>query len=49
MPELAEGVMSGTLVQVFIQSHPAGMLKVKNLLADATDAESIISYTSSWL
>ncbi|KAJ7787897.1 hypothetical protein B0H14DRAFT_2473055 [Mycena olivaceomarginata] len=40
MPELAEGVMSGTLVQDFIQSHPAGTLKVKNLLADATDAES---------
>jgi hypothetical protein len=40
MPELAEGVMSGTLVQAFIQSYPAGTLKVKNLLADATDAES---------
>ncbi|KAJ7861077.1 hypothetical protein B0H13DRAFT_1528448, partial [Mycena leptocephala] len=47
MPELAEGVMSGTLVQAFISSHPAGSLKVNNLLADATDAESRTHPTGS--
>ncbi|KAF8163868.1 hypothetical protein K438DRAFT_2067855 [Mycena galopus ATCC 62051] len=42
MPELAEGTISGILVQHFIQSHPEGSLRVKNLLADATEAESLV-------
>ncbi|KAJ6584260.1 hypothetical protein B0H10DRAFT_2338081 [Mycena sp. CBHHK59/15] len=39
MPELPEAVASGTLPQVFIHKQPAGSLVVKEILADATQAE----------
>ncbi|KAJ6521610.1 hypothetical protein B0H10DRAFT_2088643 [Mycena sp. CBHHK59/15] len=39
MPELPEAVASGTLPQVFIHKQPEGSLVVKEILADATQAE----------
>ncbi|KAJ7247720.1 hypothetical protein C8J57DRAFT_1522717 [Mycena rebaudengoi] len=39
MPELPEGITSGTLPQVFIEQQPAANLVICNILADATKAE----------
>ncbi|KAJ7438872.1 hypothetical protein FB451DRAFT_1378109 [Mycena latifolia] len=39
MPELPEGVTSGTLPQVFVHDQPQASLLVQDLMADATQAE----------